>query len=137
ALNVAPFPSALIDEAYAIKVRGAALVTASGAPDKDGIAATYQGLGQTFLNRRLWQVMPDSCAATLGGLEQEVEGFYMCAAIAGMIGQQPPQQSFTNFPMTGFTKVMGSNDTFSNTQLDVMAAGGNYIIVQDTAGAPL
>jgi hypothetical protein len=130
-------PSPLIDEAFAIRIRGTALVTVDGAPDKSGIAATYQGLGQTFLNRRFWQIIPDRCAATIGGLEQVIDGFYLCAAIVGMIGQQPPQQSFTNFPMTGFTKVMGSQDFFSERQLNVIAAGGNYVVVQDTPGAPI
>jgi hypothetical protein len=61
----------------------------------------------------------------------------MCAGIVGMIGQQPPQQSFTNFPMTGYTAVRGSNDRFTERQLNIMAAGGAYIVVQDSAGAPL
>jgi len=61
----------------------------------------------------------------------------MCAAIAGMVGQQPPQQSFTNFPMTGFTRVIGSNDTFSQKQINIMAAGGVDVIVQDAPGGPL
>ena len=96
-----------------------------------------QSLGQTFLDRRFWMTFPDACAATLSGIEQVLDGFYMNAAIAGMIAQQPPQQSFTNFPMTGFTRVIGSNDTFSERHLNVMAAGGTYIIVQDSQSAPL
>ncbi len=101
------------------------------------MADTYSALAQVFLNRRFWQVMPDTAAATIGGLEQSVDGFYVCAAIAGMIGQQPPQQSFTNFPMTGFTRVIGSNGFFTEKQLNQMAGGGNYIVIQDTEGAPL
>jgi hypothetical protein len=127
----------LIEEAFALRVRGAALVTVGGLPDKDNIADTYAGMAATYLHRRFWHVVPDTCAATINGLEQSIEGFYMCAAVAGMIGQQPPQQSFTNFPVTGFTRVIGSNDFFTEKQLNRMAAGGNYIIVQDTAGAPL
>lgn len=136
-LNDPPLPSSLIDEPFAVRVRGAALANPDGSPDKQGIAETYQGIAKTYLNRRFWSVVPDKAAATLNGLEQEVEGFYMCAAIAGMIGQQPPQQSFTNFPMTGFTKVIGSNGYFTEKQLNIIAAGGNYIVVQDTEGAPL
>lgn len=136
-LNDAPMPATLIDEPFAVRVRGDALTRPDGTPDKQGIAETYQALGQSYLNRRFWSIVPDAAAATLNGLEQTVEGFYMCAAIAGMIGQQPPQQSFTNFPMTGFTKVLGSNDFFTEKQLNVIAAGGNYIVVQDKDGAPL
>jgi len=135
--NDPPLPSALINEPFAVRVRGASLVRPDGTLDKQGIAETYQGLGQSFLNRRFWSIVPDKAAAIIGGIEQEVDGFYMCAAIAGMIGQQPPQQSFTNFPMTGFTKVIGSNGYFTEKQLNIIAAGGNYIVVQDVEGAPL
>jgi hypothetical protein len=70
-------------------------------------------------------------------VEQIIDGFYMSAAVAGMIGAQPPQQSFTNFPMTGFTRVIGSQDTFGTIPLNTMAAGGVYIIVQDAPATPL
>lgn len=130
-------PSDLIGAPFAVRVRGASLVLTDGTPDKDNIALTYQQLGQSWSNRRFWQVIPDTCASTLGGLEQKIDGFYMCSAIAGMIGQQPPQQSFTNYPMNGFTQVIGSNGFLTEPQLNVAAAGGNYIIVQDVAGAPL
>jgi hypothetical protein len=127
----------VLGEAFAVRVRGAELVTSIGTPDKAKIADTVAAKGRTYGNRRFWMTFPDKCAATLGGLEQTIEGFYMNAAIAGMIGQQKPSQSFTNFPMTGFTRVIGSNDRFSERQLNQMAAGGTYIIVQDTLGAPL
>lgn len=135
-LNDPPLPSSLIDVAFAVKIRGASLTNVDGTPDKQGIADTYTGQAQTYLNRRFWQIIGQA-GATIGGLEQLVEGFYMCAGIVGMIGQQPPQQSFTNFPMAGFTRVTGTNEFFSDRQLNQMAGGGNYIIVQDTQGAPL
>jgi len=127
----------LIEEPFAIRIRGAALTLTDGSPDKDGIADTYAALAQTYLDRRFWQIVPDKCKAVLNGIEQLIEGFFMAAAIAGMIGQQPPQQSFTNFPMTGFTGVVGSNDFFSESQMNRMAAGGNYIVIQEVDGAPL
>lgn len=130
-------PSPLVDETFSVKIRGTALVKVDGTPDNDGIAATMQALGQSYGNHRVWLVAPDTCAATLSGLEQLIDGFYLCAAIAGMIGQQPPQQSFTNFPMTGFTRVVGSNDRFAQKQINVMAAGGVNVIVQDAPGGPL
>ena len=135
-LNDAPLPSSLINEPFGVRIRGAALTLPDGSPDKQGMAETYQALAQTFLNRRFWSIVGQT-AATLNGLEQNLDGFYLCAGIAGMIGQQPPQQSFTNFPMSGFTRVTGTNDFFSEKQLNVIAAGGNYIVVQDADGAPL
>lgn len=133
----APLTLPIISTPFAIRVRGAALLTPTGQRDKNAVAETMQQLGQSFLNRRFWLTFPDKAAATLSGLEQVVDGFYMNAAIVGMIAQQPPQQSFTNFPMTGFTRVIGSNDTFSEKHLNIMAAGGTYVIVQDSRGAPL
>lgn len=133
--NVLPLP--LIGELFSIRVRGKKLVTISGTPDKTAISETINGLGQSFKHRRFWMTTPDKCAATIDGVEQILDGFYLNAATAGAIGQQPPQQSFTNFPISGFTRVLGSNDTFSEKQLDVMAGGGAYIFVQDTASAPV
>jgi len=133
----ADLPTVLIAETFAVKVRGTALVTVSGTPDNQAIAETVQAVGQGYADRRVWMIFPDKTAATLEGLEQVIEGFYLCAGIVGMIGQQPPQQSFTNFPMTGYTRVIGSNDRFSQRQLNVMAAGGAYVVVQDAPGAPL
>jgi hypothetical protein len=137
ALNAPPLPSQLIQEAFAVRIRGAALVTADGSPDKNAIAAAYSAVSQSYGNRRFWHTMPDQCAATIGGVEQVLEGFYMNAGIVGMIGQQPPQQSFTNFPMAGYSRVIGSTNYFSERQMNVMAAGGTYIIVQDAPSAPL
>lgn len=137
ALNDPPLPAALINDPFSLRIRGTALVLTDGSADKDGIADTYAALGQSIVDRRYWQIAPDQCAATIGGLEQLIDGFYMCAAIAGMIGQQPPQQSFTNFPMTGFTRVVGSTNYFTEKQMNRMAGGGNYVIVQDADNAPL
>jgi hypothetical protein len=135
-LNDPPLPSSLVDEAFSVKIRGAALETA-GIPDLDGVAETMAAIGRGYLNRRLWMTFPDQCAGTVEGSEQLLAGFYMNACIAGMIGQYPPQQSFTNFPMSGLTRVIGSNDTFNDRQMNVMAAGGTWIVIQDAEGAPL
>lgn len=124
-------PSTLISEEFSIKVRGA-LITS-----KQEMVETYAALGQSYLDRRLVMVAPDQCGASIKGLEQLIPGFYLCAAIAGMVGMQPPQQGFTNFPITGFTRVVGSNDKFSERQMSVGAAGGTYWVIQEVAGGPL
>lgn len=124
-----------IEEAFSLKVRGTALTLTDGVtPDKDAMAATYAAMSKGYLDRRVWNTMPDQCAATINGVEQVLEGFYLNAGIAGMIGQLPPQQSFTNYPMAGYTRAIGSNDFFSPKQMNVMAGGGTYVIVQDVKG---
>jgi hypothetical protein len=112
-------------------------VDSDGDPDYDQIANTLNGLGKAYANRRMHLIVPDLCAATINSLEQQIPGFYVAAAISGMTGQQRPQQGFTNFPITGFTQVIGSNDSFSNTQMNVAAAGGVWWIIQDVEGGPL
>lgn len=128
----------LVNVQWSMKVRGAPLVLAgSTLPDKDAITNTVAAKSGAYKDRRLYYVFPDTVKATVGGLEQSLPGFYACAAIAGMVAHFPPQQGFTNLPMAGFTGVVGSNDKFSNKQLNGMAGGGTYIIVQDVQGAPL
>lgn len=129
-------PASLIQEAFSVSIRGASL-TVAGLPDLDGIAATVQAIGRSYGNRRLWMTFPDQVTATVNGLATLLPGFYASAAIAGMVGQNPPQQSFTRFPMTGFTSVQGSNDRFNARQMNVMAAGGAWILIQEAPGAPL
>lgn len=136
-LETPPLPPQLIEEAFSVNIRGAPLRLPNGTVDKQSMATTYQGQALAFANRRFWRVLAATCTATVGGLAQALPGFYLCAAIAGMIGQQPPSQSFTNFPMTGFTAVSGTSGFFTEAQLDLIAGGGNYIVVQDTQGAPL
>lgn len=136
-LATPPLPASLIEEAFAIRIRGAPLTLPDGSLDKQAMAETYQAQAQGYANRRFWRVIADTTAATIGGLEQELPAFYLTAGIAGMIGQQPPSQSFTNFPMTGYTRVSGTNGFFTERQLNIIAGGGNYIVIQETEGAPL
>lgn len=136
--STTPLTESLVNADWTMAIRGGKLlIPGSTLPDKEAIAATVQKKGQVYKQRRLFYVFPDTAIASLGGTEEQLPGFYMCAAIAGMVGFYPPQQGFTNLPMTGFTGVRGSNDTHSNHQLNVMAAGGIYIVVQDAPGGPL
>jgi hypothetical protein len=139
-LDDPPLPSTLIQEGFSVKIRGAALTTVTGSTDFQKVAETIAALGQTFQDRRVWMVVPDQATASLDGLDTLINGFYMCAGIAGMIGQNPPEQSFTNFPMSGYTTVVGTSPNtrkFTEKQQNIMAAGGAYIVTQDSQGAPL
>lgn len=130
-------PLTLISETFSVNVRGADLVDTNGDPDYAAIAEAYQGLGQSYGDRRVVMVAPEQVGAQIDNLEQKIKGYYLCAAIAGMVGQQPPQQGFTNFPISGFTRVFGSNNVFKQTNMNVGAAGGTYWVVQEVAGGPL
>jgi hypothetical protein len=129
-------PSPLVQEAFTVSVRGASL-TVAGLPDLDGIADTVAAVGRGYGNRRLWMTVPDQVGASINGIETLLPGFYGAACIAGMVGQHPPQQSFTRFPMTGLTRVVGSNDKFNSRQMNVMAGGGAWVMIQEAQGAPV
>lgn len=128
----------VISDDWTVSIRGEPLLLAgTTSPDRERIAETIQAAAQAYGFRRGFYVHPDQCAINVTGLEQLVEGYYATACIVGMVGQQPPQQGFTNFPITGLTRVVGSNDKYTNRHLNVMAAGGVYILVQDAQGAPV
>ena len=57
-----------------------------------------------------------------------VPGYYLTAAIAGQVAGKDPQQPLTNVPISGFAKTKGSNDYFSEANLNTMAEGGTYIV---------
>lgn len=127
----------LINESWELYVRGTPLVIpGSSLPDKQAIAETIQAKAQAYQQRRLYYVFPDKVEATVAGSDQVIEGFYAAAAAVGMVARFPPQQPFTNLPITGFTGVVGATDYFSNKQLNIIAAG-SYILMQEVQGAPL
>jgi len=133
-----PLTETLTGADWSLFIRGAELVLpGTTKPDLNGIATAVAGAASAYKNRRAFYLFPDRAKTNLTGTEIEVEGYYLCAAVAGMVGQLPPQQGFTNYPITGFTGIIGSNEKFREDQLDVIAGGGVYIIKQDVAGAPL
>lgn len=133
-----PLTETVINADWHIAVRGTKLlIPGSTLPDKSEIAQTVAHSSNAYQTRRLYNVFPDTAVAVLKGNDTILPGFYFCPAIAGMVAKFSPQQPFTNLPITGFSKVVGSNDTFSVSQLNVMAGGGTYIIIQEGQGAAL
>jgi hypothetical protein len=130
--------SSVISDDWSVSIRGEKLyVPGTTTLDRNRIAETIQESARAYGSRRAYYVHPDQCGVNVTGLEQLVPGYYATACVAGMVGQLPPQQGFTNFPITGLTRVVGSNDMYTNKQLNVMAAGGTYILVQDAQNAPV
>ena len=126
-------------EKCSIGVRQAAIdvSTTAGKLSACETLAAISGGVSGFKNRRMVMVQPEKVAALVGGMETVLPGYYLTGAIAAMIGQQSPSQPFTNFPMVGFTRPLGSSDKFSETQMATGAAGGIYWVIQDVAGGPL
>lgn len=99
--------------------------------DKTAQATKIGTIAESYGSRRAYYVWPDF----VGDGDYTVDGFYLCAAIGGMVAGFPPHQGFTNFAIAGFDDVSRSSTYFSRNQLDIMAEGGTYIVTQDAAGA--
>jgi hypothetical protein len=99
--------------------------------------AEFTGGAAGYQNRRLILMQPENVGTMVNGLEQAVDGHYLAAAVAAMVGQQNPSQPFTNLPMVGFTRPLGSSDKFSENQMATAAAGGLYWVIQDVDGGAM
>ena len=129
----------LVNAPYAVKVRGASLAIPGSNPvrmDYSLMAETVADANSGYHNRRAYSVFPDTIKTVIAGIEKALPGYYACAAICGMVASQPPQQGFTNFPMTGVTGVVGT-EKFTKRQLNIIAGGGTYILIQDAIGGPV
>lgn len=114
---------------YSMRIRGSKLlIKGTTLPDVGQITATAAAQAATFAHRRVFLLFGDSADVSIGGAVTNVPGYYIAAGIAGMIGSQAPQQPFTNLIMSGYSKVYGTDDTYSENQLDVIADGGRYIL---------
>lgn len=126
----------VINAAWSLKVRGASIMVPGSNPERPDYSLMSEVVAEannSFKNRRLYSVFPDTIKTTIDGIEKSLPGYYACAAIVGMVAGQPPQQGFTNFPITGLTGVVGT-EKFSKKQLNVLAGGGTYILIQDVQG---
>jgi hypothetical protein len=86
--------------------------------------ATNPGL---FGSRRAYLVWPD----VVGNAGITFEGFYLCAALAGLRSGVLPHQGLTNVAINGFDDLSRTVDFFSANQLNTLAASGYWIVTQD------
>lgn len=80
-----------------------------------------------FASSRVYNIYPATIAS--GGVN--VAGYFLCAAIAGLIGSSSPQQGLTNVEIQGFDNADNVIHVFSRTQLDRLANYGVWIVTQD------
>jgi hypothetical protein len=115
---------------WTLKVRGDALLIA-GTTRKDlgAVAEAAAEQAESYAHRRIYYLASGKVDTSINGITQKVEGYYAAAAIAGQIAEQSPQQPLTNLPITGLGRVYGTDDTFSENQLDTIADGGRYVLV--------
>jgi hypothetical protein len=58
-----------------------------------------------------------------------VPGYYITASVVGQISGVAPEQGHTNLPISGPSALKFSTDYFSESNLNTIAEGGNYIMV--------
>jgi hypothetical protein len=115
---------------YTLKQRGSRLlIPGTNLSDRAAIAATAAAQGESYNSRRTFMLYCGNVDTSIDGIVTPVPGYYAAAAIVGMIAELAPQQPFTRVSMTGFSKVYGTDDTFSENQLDTIADGGRYILI--------
>lgn len=103
--------------------------------DADGQAEQLSLIAQSYNSKRVYQVLPDKVMITLDGGDHIVPGYYLCAALVGMDASMPPHQGYTNLGITGIKQLYNSDKHFNRDQLDTLAEGGVYVVVQDVLGA--
>lgn len=122
------FPDPIVDRPFSVFVRGPVLANLT----EEAIA--YAAIPGGYKNRRMMFVTPDKAKATIDGLEQEIEGFYICAALAGKTASKLPADPLTEVGIRGFTGLKGATDRYGEIQYRIMDGGGLWNMFQEAAG---
>ena len=88
-------------------------------------------LSSSLATRRMYNVFP-SVASTDG---VAFGGEFLAAAAAGLVSSVLPQQPVTNVELNGIGDIPLVYQTFSRQELNTIAAGGTFIIMQDRPGS--
>jgi hypothetical protein len=83
-----------------------------------------------FTNRRVKYVWPDEIDSD----GYVTEGYFLCAALAGLASAVAPHQGLTRVEVAGFDNADRTTRLFSTSQLNEMAEGGVWIVTQDPNG---
>ena len=83
-------------------------------------------------NRRVCAVWPDQ----VGEAGTVQPGYYLSAALAGLVSGVVPHQPLTNVEVAGFDDYTRSYKYFNETQLNRLAEAGTWIVTEDKDGTP-
>lgn len=128
AANGNVFSTAVVDRPFTVAIRGKTLANLT----EEAIA--YGAIPQGYQNRRLVFTTPDRAKATVDGLEQIVEGFYVAAALAGKTSSKAPQDPLTEVGIAGFTGLIGATDRYGEVQYRIMDGSGLWSMYQEATG---
>jgi hypothetical protein len=86
----------------------------------------------SFSSRRVVAVWPDQVGS--GG--RLMPGYFLAAAVGGLVSGVLPHQGLTNVEVGGFDDFTRSYALFNETQLNRMAEAGVWIVTEDRDGTP-
>lgn len=101
---------------------------------KSQSASAVSAFSTSMNTGRFWHIQPDTVGVSIGGVTKYLPGYYLCAALAGMVAGFPVQQGFTNIGVAGIVDLKNSNFYFSKADLNNMAEDGVCLFVQDSQG---
>lgn len=94
-------------------------------------ATAVASTSRELMSRRIYNVFPGWAQESDGTL---FNGVHLAAAAAGLASSVLPQQPITNVELTGIDDVPVCYETYTATQLNEIAAGGTFIVMQDLPG---
>lgn len=99
--------------------------------DTQGVADAISGIAQSFKNKRLRLVYPDTIMLNVNSVSEMVPSYYLCVTLGAMRAGYPPHQGFSTIGLSGISRVLRANNMFSDDQLADMAGNGVFWVVQD------
>lgn len=91
------------------------------------LAEVVASVSKAWATRRMLNVFP----TVFKNDSVQLTGEFAACAVAGRISSCEPQQPMTNLDIRGMDDIPLTYQTYSKAQLDIMAAGGTFIIAQD------
>lgn len=133
-----PLTEIVVNSPWGLFVRGDQLtIPGSSLPDKEKIAETVNTNSVNYLDKRVIKIFPESVTTTIDGFSKIVPGYYAAAAYTAVKAKERPQQGLTNFRIKGFTGAINTIGYFNKSQLDTIAGGGTFILINDGDGLPI
>ena len=114
------------DRAFYVPERIEIYHTYTSAEHAEAIASTSSALA----SRRVMNVFPS--VFKMDGVQ--MTGEFAACAVAGLVSATEPQQPITNVTVRGIDDIPLVYQTYNNTELDTIAAGGTFIVTQDLPG---
>jgi hypothetical protein len=94
--------------------------------------------GQLFNSTQVNSLVWDEFESVLGGVTYMLPMYYAAAGLGAMIASLPPQQQFNGMSIAGVNAIVHSNvDLFNLGQEDIIAGGGNIMLISKYNGGPV